>query len=123
MDIENIAVSNFINAFEFRSENLEYVHDIGMRKDYGVAVRGKLDYNGDKISVIGSVVLDKKTGKPNYSHEETAFVVSFVGKKESKKIFTDKDAVNAMNKLYTKVNNDGNMFKKRSNVDIDFLAT
>lgn len=121
MSVEDISISEFVDKYRFEPDNCGYVGDIGMGNDYGIAVRGKLDYNGEKLSVLGAVVLDTSTGEPKIDDENTSFTCyggSLDNSDETVYILEGEDAVEAMEKIYQQAHGDSDMYSKRSNVDI-----
>lgn len=125
MDLNNISVNEFVSNFDFNPDNLEYVEDIGTEEDYGIAVRGKISYQDRRISVLGAVVLEPTTGEPKVSDHKTCFTAYVNGiteGDEAEKILEESRAVRAMENLYKEARKDGDMFSRRSEVDIDPIA-
>lgn len=121
MSLENITVSDFVWNFDYDPDNLNYVGDIGTVKDYGIAVRGKLKYEGEEISVHGAVVLDPGSGEPKLNDKKTNFIAytdGITNSDETVDILKGGDAVKAMEKIYRQVYGNTDMYSKRYSVDI-----
>jgi hypothetical protein len=121
MSLKNITVSDFVWDYEYDPDNLNYVNDIGNVKDYGIGVRGKLKYEGEKISVLGAVVLDPGSGEPKLNDKKTKFTAytdGLTNSDEAVDILKGGDAVKAMEKLYRQAYGNTDMYSKRYSVYI-----
>lgn len=121
MSLEDISVNDFVRNYRFEPDHCGYVGDIGTVKDYGIAVRGKLEYNGEKISVLGAVVLDPGSGEPKVDDEKTVFTAysgGLVNYDETVDVLKGENAVKAMEKIYQQSHGNSDMYSKRINVDI-----
>lgn len=120
----NLTIDEFVRQFEFESDNLSYVNDIGLVESYGIGVRGKILYDGEKVPVLGAVVLDPTTGDPvtDDKNSFTLYIDGLINNNTSEEIFQDEEAYTVMEELYTQVHGDSDMYQKREDVDIDPLA-
>lgn len=107
MEENNLSVDQFISRFHPKSNTVEHVADIvvensqNAQKHYGISVRGDFDYEDERIPVIGYVVLDPGSGKPNPQKSEfIGFVKGLIKTDETKTIISDQKAVEAMKKIY-----------------------
>jgi hypothetical protein len=55
-------------------EDIFYATDIGSNAHYGIGVKGTIDVAGERVRVLGSLVLDETSGNPVTGHDENAIV-------------------------------------------------
>lgn len=120
--MNKLTVTEFVENFTFDSGSLEYVADIGLEKEYGLAVTGVLTDNGQEFHVLGSVVLDEQNGEPNIEHKGTNFVIPkhrTAANEDEISVLTGKDAVLAMKQLYEQEYGTNHIEFSKDDVEID----
>ena len=71
MDKIPVTESELINNIDL--EKVEYVADIGLDKKYGLSFSGTVTIDGEKVRILGNVVLLEESGTP-LKEDNTSFV-------------------------------------------------
>lgn len=97
----------------------EFVNDIGVEKYYGVGLRATLYTDaGDKVNVLGSLVLDPETGS-QADHTDPQIFAYPEGMLEGEKtLVSGEDAVEVFEEVFEHASFNS-LFQARSDVEID----
>lgn len=120
----DLTVGEFVQRYKVDEDGVEYVFDIGAdSEEYGLKVSGDLHYQGEKFSVVGSVVLDPKTGDSRKFDEKNEFVAYTIGTHNEKiPLFQGDEAYTVMERLYQNQIGTTDIYQPESNLDGNKIA-